>query len=255
MRNDKNGVCRICGKIKKLTFEHVPPECCFNTTSQKLITGETLIKHIIDGDKKPWDYSGLSYKNQQKGMGYYSLCQECNSKTGLWYGNSYKYFIHALNKLIYEQAPRAGETLNLTLKEFRPLPVFKQVISMFCSVNENLRNDVSEFLLDKQSTEFVKKYSVYMYIVNTETGRIFGFSGLCQPPNIYVVSEIAFYPVGFILSSHGDCSPYGTDITHFSSYAYNIAGDLEMCVPVHECNTTIALDFRTKEEIEKQMHH
>ena len=36
--------CHICGEIKRMTFEHIPPKSSGNSTPAKIITGEQIIQ-------------------------------------------------------------------------------------------------------------------------------------------------------------------------------------------------------------------
>ena len=63
------GKCALCGKLKELTFEHIPPNKAFNFTPAKPISGDSLLKAATDNNRLPWDHSGLKYLNQQQGMG------------------------------------------------------------------------------------------------------------------------------------------------------------------------------------------
>ena len=79
------GKCALCGKECNLSFEHIPPESAFNNSPAKPVSGDKLVE---DDDRMPWDTSGLKYEHQQRGMGKYSLCRDCNSFTGVYYGKA-----------------------------------------------------------------------------------------------------------------------------------------------------------------------
>lgn len=81
MSSKISGICHICGKKTELTFEHLPPRKA-NNNRAKAIVGDELTKHIA-GNDKPWDFSSCKYKDLQKGMGLYSLCQSCNNTTSI----------------------------------------------------------------------------------------------------------------------------------------------------------------------------
>lgn len=51
------GVCRLCGRNKELTFEHVPPASAFNNEKVKMIPGDEVIKQISNSNIEPWDLS------------------------------------------------------------------------------------------------------------------------------------------------------------------------------------------------------
>jgi hypothetical protein len=63
----KYGICCICGKQSKLSFEHTPPHKAFNFRSQEFQALPLLIegKYFKKG------------KLKQKGVGTNSLCSSC----------------------------------------------------------------------------------------------------------------------------------------------------------------------------------
>ena len=77
-RRKRTGICHICGSSGDLSFEHVPPRVAFNDRRTVRIKGEEAISlgpdEIVKGPI------------QQGGIGDYTLCAECNNKTGHWYG-------------------------------------------------------------------------------------------------------------------------------------------------------------------------
>lgn len=80
------GVCKLCGELKPLTFEHVPPKHAFNSFPVMYYSFDEAIKIMAGADgRKPWDFEGLKGKKHQAGSGAYYLCRSCNSNTGSWY--------------------------------------------------------------------------------------------------------------------------------------------------------------------------
>ena len=98
----KIGKCALCDKECELTFEHIPPRVAFNSTPAKPISEKELFDNKLDNgeERVPWDIEGLHYQNQQKGMGMFSLCEDCNNNTGSWYGDSYVTFAHIVHGAI-----------------------------------------------------------------------------------------------------------------------------------------------------------
>jgi len=72
------GICHLCGQVKVLSFEHVPPEKAFNDKPAFLIPFEEAI-HL-----GPDDEPQSRPRKQQRGMGGFTLCESCNSNTGSW---------------------------------------------------------------------------------------------------------------------------------------------------------------------------
>ena len=249
-------ICRICGQEKELTFEHVPPKSAFNNVPRALYSGEIVIKQIADPNRKPWEYDGIKYEQQQQGAGYYSLCAECNSKTGAWYVPEYENWAVTCHKIMKELNPQTNDIVEFKCRGVKPLPILKQVMAMFCSVSDELHNDkqLTDFILNKDSTNFNKeKYKVYMYLFKMGMERRNGLTTWLDLYNneITTASEIAAYPLGFVLCTQGDCSASGSDISHFGDYEYYKECNLKVSMHVHECNSIYPLDYRTKAEIEE----
>lgn len=247
------GRCHICRKEKTLTYEHVPPKCAFNNQPLKIVTGN-IINETFSLNRKPWDLQGLNYVQQQKGGGYYSLCKECNTNTGSWYGNYYGDFAKSVHNIMCELSPHSNDKLELKSNEFYPLQVFKQIMSMFCSINNDVFADeqLSEFLLNKESNNFNNnKYQLYMYLSKGNLQKKLPFSILGHiNKGMLKVSEITAYPFGFILYIDSNNEEYGTNITNFAYQLYNEKHFLEMILPVYECNIAFPLNYKTQEEME-----
>ena len=160
------GKCALCRTEGELSFEHIPPQSSFNSTPAKPVTGDRL---MLDNDRMPWETDGLPYSNQQRGMGKYSLCESCNNLTGTWYGYDYKLMAHIINYALSQ--PIKPNVNGIGIHNIHPLRFIKQVLSMFCSINnsddsrfEALRN----FVLDKDAVGLDKeKYKLCMYFTKS----------------------------------------------------------------------------------------
>ena len=151
----REGICRICGKHKKLTFEHVPPQSAFN--SKPVFFQKSI--HLLD--KKSYFYGKRIRSNQ--GAGGYYLCENCNNLTGSYYGESYKKFAYigmmALTNKIW-----ASKFITFEYA-IQPLNILKQTLSMFMSIDTsdqllNLKG-LSSFILDKNSKTLPEKLRVF----------------------------------------------------------------------------------------------
>lgn len=254
------GKCALCRKECELTFEHIPPRKAFNWVPEKTISGEQLINSIAEKSRKPWDFSNLKYNNDQKGTGTYSLCQSCNNITGTWYGDDYVYFAKMFHHVMLKEKPTANQTVYVKAK-LKPLPIIKQVVSMFCSTNnfgdaDTPIQSLRDFVLNKNSTAFPKdRFKIGMYLFSGGIRRRCPYTVRCLTgPNgtfLETVSEIATYPLGFILylDPPKDLVMPCTDITHFCDFNIDAECSFEMRIPVYECNIIFPCDFRSKEEI------
>ncbi len=124
------GFCALCGTYGKLSYEHIPPRSAFNSKPVKMYTGTELLKN---DSALPWEVNGLTSINRQQGSGKFALCQPCNNNTGSWYAREYQEVAHIVAYAL--QDPEVTDSHAIGIRDVYPLRFFKQIISMFCSVN------------------------------------------------------------------------------------------------------------------------
>lgn len=249
------GKCRICGEYKRLTYEHVPPEIAFNKKSVKVVKGDTFFTSQAPENRLPWELNNLRMKILQKGKGGYYLCSECNSKTGSWYVPYYSEFVSGIHYALAQIGDQKFNSLHIKMNSIRPLAIFKQIITMFCDINQECLGDKSlgKFILDKDSTVYDKqKFRVFAYINDGQMERMNGITAnLVMGVGVVVVTEISSYPIGLALYINlpNNYSPQGTEITSFADMGYNDTCDVEIVLPKLENNTWFSGDYRTREEV------
>ena len=249
------GICRICGKYQKLSFEHVPLRATYNKSSIRFVN----IKDWIEGEGKdslPWELDKAKGTISQRGRGGYYICESCNNNTGAWYGKYYKRFVDCIMYAQMSQKSQDSEGLVLELKQIRPLAVYKQIVAMFCDINEHLYeyDGIRDFLLDKYNNDFdSNKYRLFMYMQKSGVERTIPICArieLGQSKPI-MVSEISSIPVGFLLyiDLPETYSPKATEITPFVKCDYEQETTVVLPLNIYENNSWIPADFRSKEEI------
>lgn len=248
------GKCALCRIESELSFEHIPPVSSFNSTPAKLVSADKI---LFDDDRMPWEVEGLPYINQQKGMGKYSLCKSCNNLTGTWYGEDYKLMSHIIDHLLQKDIDLANKTVEI--KDVYPLRFIKQVISMFCSINNSKDKRIEplrKFVLNKEEIGLDKnKYRLCMYFTKTEMTKYIPLSVISKMGekeyNTIVLSEITAYPLGFILYFNPVTSLNyeGVDITNFADYKYDDNAIIRIPLCIKEVNDVFPEMYRSKEEI------
>lgn len=260
------GICHICGELKDLTYEHVPPEKAFNNRKMFLVNGSELVK-TIGLDQFPWDSirnKKVKKVQKQRGIGWFTLCGECNNKTGKWYGDGFVDFIeqgyfHIKNRGGYSMFKR-NSIENIQFVNVYPLRFIKQIITMFFSINpegfSKIHPDLKEFVLKRDSKLDNKKYAIYMFFMLGTIVKYIGTMGVLQIKKKHtvtrVVSELSAPPFGFVLEI--DPKPDNVlgnyDIIGLAKeYAFYDKTDIHVKVPVLESNTEFPLDFRSRQEI------
>lgn len=170
------GICKLCGKYGKLTFEHVPPASAFNNTAVLNYPPEVTVEMLSGSNgRMPWDFSGLSGKVNQCGAGGYYLCNECNNNTGKWYISEYVKLANTFHEIIETEHFKIGDVASFRLTGLYPQRVLKAIMTMYCDINNGCMGDdqLRDYLLNKTSTNFNSdKYRVYIYMLSPHMRRL-----------------------------------------------------------------------------------
>ena len=239
------GKCRICGKERKLSFEHVPPQKAYNQ--------ETVIEYTLESWVKNQKVKG---KQQQGGIGAYTLCEQCNPDTGSWYGNEYfKWTSVGFDVLNFlDENPNIlsnKNTIAVALKDVYPLRFLKQVVTCLFSVVgispsstfADNNPDLVKFVLDRYQTNLPENYRFFLRLYRKpsklrrvpiaskltvtynkdSSGNIIPGTIRAQPASIF--SEMAHPPFALVMT-HGTSFPDATDISYFKNFGYEESVDL-----------------------------
>lgn len=242
----KLGICRLCGKYKELSFEHIPPQSAFN---DKMVVFETMHKWM-QGYKNP-------IQKFPRGMGKYSLCEQCNKSTGLWYGTEFAHW--AEQGLNWFEKTNGQSSLYLPFY-IRPLNVIKQILVMMVAMASEAtleyHNELRRFLLNREQKYLPPWYSVYVYFKTNSQPRFEAEQAISNDGSVsYIDAEIALPPFGYCVSSSRKgnnilaTSKQLYNIGWFSRFDYNIWTQVQLRLPVLETNSPLPLDYRTKDEV------
>lgn len=250
---EKIDICCICGEKKVMSFEHIPPESAFNKNRVNLYQGTD----VLGRDKLPWDLKGIKYQQSQRGSGFETVCQSCNNFAGYKYVRAYKFFVHEGIKQLYYRLNGYIETSNFI--NIKPLNIIKQIITMFLAINPpsvGERNyDLRSFVLNPEKKDFnTEKYGIYIYFLKGNISKFIGISGLLRDNRTTVLSELAYFPYGFILEINppeGYKEIYNVcNLAELANhYNHNEITSINLKIPILETHTIFPLDYRTKNEI------
>ena len=207
------GTCHICGKVGKLSFEHVPPEAAFNNHRVLRVSFQQALR------QHPDHFRG---RYQQKGAGANTLCESCNSDTGSWYGTAYAdWAAQAMPLLIGTRAP---PTLEYPFR-LSPLRVLKQVACMFFHTKQP---DLVRFVLNKEAKSFPDHIRVYAFYTLSDRSRTAPVTGVFKgfgtnSSSMHVFSEVTFPPFGCVMTIEKSPPPgYGfCEISEFAKFDYH----------------------------------
>lgn len=253
--------CRICGEIKRLTFEHIPPKASGNNKPAKIVTGE----QVITSDRNPWDINGLRYTLQQRGMGKPVLCECCNNITGSWYADAFKSFYFQIPFVRVDPVDPKCSLIELTFSEIYPLRVMKQITSMFMGIcGAHLGDEypeMREFVLSRKAKQL--DFSKYRFSFFVRKGdfrnpqQLAQFVSLRQTSNGYQHNRVSYIDtptVEFLFEEqvNGKLTDdlLGIDLRQFANdFNYNDCATLKVLMPTFERNSWIPYDVRTQKEI------
>lgn len=136
------GKCKLCGELKALTFEHVPPKRAFNSVPVMYYSFDEAIKAMAgENGRMPWDFTGLKGEKQQNGIGGYYLCRSCNNNTGSWYIREYTEMVQIINQMLQVYNVPINSYCSFELRNRYPLRLFKAIMTLFCDINDNCLGD------------------------------------------------------------------------------------------------------------------
>ena len=250
MPNSPQGTCHICGAKGPLSFEHIPPRKAFNERPVVTLQFEEAIR--LGPDEIPRG------KIQQRGMGGYTLCAKCNNKTGHWYGNQ---FVDWCYKGMSVLARACGAPKLSYVIHIHPLPILKEIVTMFFSVNHDrfhmANPDLVRFVLNRDSKGLPDKYRFFIYFNTSPRFRAIGTAALMNIESRkgpILISEISYPPYGYVMTINSDPpDPRLFEITHFAMYDYYQEAEIALDLPLLPVHTPFPGDYRTKEEIRRQV--
>ena len=242
------GTCHICGEHGPLSFEHVPPRRAFNDRPVVRVDFEEAMELGPDVAAKG--------PIQQRGSGGHTLCPRCNNKTGSWYG---KHFIDWCYQGMDILVRSRGNPTLIHLNYLFPLPVIKQIATMFFSINSDRfhtgNQELVRFVLNREARGLSPTFRFFVYY-NTQglirsTG-VMAAMKIGSAPSL--LSEFSYPPFGYMMTIDSDPPDNRLfEITHFAHYAYNEFKVMTLKLPVLPTHLAIPGDYRTKKEIYQQM--
>lgn len=157
--------CNICGKVAKLSWDHVPPKCCNNSLKVK-------INSFLEGP--PDDTSKDFIKEFQNGVKYRSICNQCNNSL---LGGRYDKELEKFTQLVDR---------NLTTNVILP-----NSINIKINANMVCRAICGHFLAAKNFFDkSIKEQHIREYVLN---------ENLCPPENFKLLYWIYPYSTIFVM--------------------------------------------------------
>ena len=249
-----NGTCHLCLNYGPLSYEHVPPEKAFN--HHAVLVADHM--RLFGSDWKA-DLENPSGETNQRGAGRHTLCEQCNSNTGSWYGGAYVDFVCAIMPVAVDAL--TGGTY-LVGANIRPLLVLKQILVMFCSAcGEGFAQkhpDLIRYLLNRNSRILPPKFDIYLGLYD-RASKVSRQSGLSVRAHLNEVggamttrayAEIAFPPLVILMSLNSPSPDQRLQrVTWFNQYGRRERWQGTLALDCLQISSPYPGDFRSASQI------
>ena len=142
----KKGTCNICGRFRKLEFDHIPPKA-----TRKIIQNQS---HYLKNKTTDMINLGKKYENTQV-LGFKTVCRDCNYISSLYvpgFDNMIKQLLTHINQGIDGRSV----CININL-----IDVYKQLLYMFMVQNYEFKHQkYHRFFYDIFSNRNSYKFSI-----------------------------------------------------------------------------------------------
>jgi hypothetical protein len=280
--NDRFGVCRICGKSKKLTKEHVPPKSAFND-------GEYL-QYYMDATNREEHVQWKVKEVIGSGVSLFTLCERCNNKTGRQYGGAYLDFVRAFTGVA---APNnVNTTVEVQISNFFPARIVKQVVSMILSTSNppdsfndytatwnpfldtvatkppreafankpdldllrRVYEDLRSFVNKRNAKGLPASARLYVHIIaNKGTGFQTGIFaiGRRSTRKYFWAVVVGHWPIQWVLVLDGEPEGELLEVTEWAEVDFKTRRSQTIQIPCRWAVAKYPLDFRSPEDISK----
>jgi len=254
-----SGACHLCGQICLLSEEHVPHKKAFN---QEKTVSYGMIDWLERSRTGTFPRKGPI---QQGGVRRYTLCKDCNNKTGHWYGDEYVKWSHAATGILQQHFSDYGSLdkdpdLNwatLIFKQVYPLRFLKAVTTLLFSVNSPQfrlsHPDLATFVLDKDRMGPSDRYKFYLSLFLGPICRYIGAGGKLDVNSglMAYLTEFSYPPFSCLLTIDTPQFVQACGlISGFADLRYDQRADIEIDVLVGFGHTPYPGDYRPQAAID-----
>jgi len=255
------GICAICGKGTKLTFEHVPPRAAGNVEDAVVYGIEEWLSRDLATGEMPGGYI------QPDGTGAISICKTCNEYAGRWYVPEFSKFVHAgigifhqLKEVTVAEADASTDwkAVEFSIAGMRGLPVAKQIITSLLAINAPEFSEknpaLREFVLDREMRGLPERYRLYMCLY---AGPLARFAGLAVEVNTLTeqavyMTELAHPPFAYLLTIDSEPSQPTGEITVWTTRDFEEKRDERLALMLGFGHTALPGDYRSKAKVDTE---
>lgn len=194
--------CNICGKVMKLTWDHVPPKAITEGVAVN-------VNRLFDGVPKDDNCEAV----YNKGIKFRSICSNCNNTLLGFNDKCYLEFTRNINSLLNNES-RPPLFVEMQISKLCKavlghMLAAKDSYDEYCIIDKSIR----EYLLAKISRPDCK---LYYWIYPYDTVNVLRDVSVVNTNNAIVpkgtISVIACFPVGFLLTDSDGYMPGLVDL-------------------------------------------
>jgi len=190
------GVCRICGKYKKLSDDHVPPQGGVKIESVEIKKAFDIFSKQIGENK---------YFISQNGVKFTTLCECCNSRLGREFDTTLNLFSKDICKFLNSKLELLGSYSIST----KPNKLIRAVLGHLLA--SNVTDEISEF--DEKVREFLFDetkpipddinvfYWIYPYKLTIIIRDILMSAVRGKYDDFGIFQILKYYPIGFLVTN------------------------------------------------------
>lgn len=190
-KREKVGICNICGKEGKLSWDHVPPKGAIIYSNVEVLS---VINNFIRIDNPNKEF-------YQNGMKFRTVCSSCNNLIGSKYDIVFNNFIFRLIDSIRENIGKAATFEICVDLELLIKSILGHMLAAKGEIENTLPDEkMREYLNgDKKFPEFNIHYWFYPFTIN-QVVRDIVVSKFSLKKNA-MISILKLYPIAFLVTN------------------------------------------------------
>jgi hypothetical protein len=252
------GICRACGQVTTMTFEHIPPKSAGNSVRAR---GASMWDIVTADD--PLAFPARGWTQSQKGVGGYVFCASCNNMAGHRYVPEYAKFAFALREGIdatFQQRGHFPGEFDLTIASWHLGDIARQAVMslMAVAVHDRLLlayPDLKDVIRTPGTLLPASLRLGLTLVVGSRHVRVSGPVAVSGPDGCAVFSEVAMAPFSWTLGFVGDDDvrvlDRTADVTHWLGYGSEepAPASESVVLPLGALHSSLPGDYRISEQI------
>lgn len=197
--------CRLCGIVKPLSFEHVPPRSAFNNVPRFYPVASEFISNRYRGGPAP------TMIREPRGAGAYTLCVECNTKRCARYAQHFVEWAVSWQVALDLDVTATSIPASLVTRRSR---VMKQIIAMMLSASPpavgRINDGLRRFGWNAEEKGLPDGIRLFTALTREKDARQAGGAGKIDVKSGgtgSVFSEVAFAPMILVMTLGNTAAP------------------------------------------------